>query len=179
MLETENTKPETAVLVGIVNQTQTLQKSQEYLDELEFLAETLGIQCVKRFTQQLDTPDTTTFVRSGKIEEIRAYMESKEFAIIETGGKQYKVTSGEKLKVEKLGLKAGESVMFENVLLTNDGKETMIGQPYLKGTAVKAKVLAEGKDKKKIVFRFHSKTRYRKLKGHRQQHTLIEIETVA
>jgi len=100
------------------------------------------------------------------------------FAIIETGGKQYKVTPGENLKVEKLGLKAGESVMFENVLLTNDGKETMIGQPYLKGTAVKAKVLAEGKDKKKIVFRFHSKTRYRKLKGHRQQHTLIEIETV-
>ena len=78
MLETENTKPETAVLVGIVNQTQTLQKSQEYLDELEFLAETLGIQCVKRFTQRLDTPDTTTFVRKGKIEEIQEYMESKE-----------------------------------------------------------------------------------------------------
>ncbi len=78
MLETENTKPETAVLVGIVNQKQNSQKSQEYLDELEFLAETLGIQCVKRFTQQLDTPDTTTFVRSGKIEEIRSYMESKE-----------------------------------------------------------------------------------------------------
>ncbi len=78
MLETQNSKPETAVLVGIVNQKQNSQKSQEYLDELEFLAETLGIQCVKRFTQQLDTPDTTTFVRSGKIEEIRAYMESKE-----------------------------------------------------------------------------------------------------
>ena len=78
MLETQNIKPETAVLVGIVNQKQNSQKSQEYLDELEFLAETLGIQCVKRFTQQLDSPDTTTFVRSGKIEEIRAYMESKE-----------------------------------------------------------------------------------------------------
>lgn len=101
------------------------------------------------------------------------------FAIIETGGKQYKVAPGEKLKVEKLGIAPGESMVFENVLLVNDGKEIKIGQPYLAGTAVKAKVFAEGKDKKKIVFRFHSKTRYRKLKGHRQQHTLVEIETVA
>lgn len=82
MLETENTKPETAVLVGIVNQKQTLQKSQEYLDELEFLAETLGIECVHRFVQRLDFPDNKTFVRSGKIEEIREYMETKEIDTI-------------------------------------------------------------------------------------------------
>ena len=78
MLETHNTKVETAVLVGIVNQKQNHQKSQEYLDELEFLAETLGIKTIKRFTQTLDSPDTRTFVRTGKIEEIREFMQSRE-----------------------------------------------------------------------------------------------------
>jgi len=101
------------------------------------------------------------------------------FAIIKTGGKQYKVQKGDTLVVERLSLETGASVAFEEVLLVNDGKEIAIGAPYVKGAKVAAKVLGEGKGEKKIVFRYHSKTRYRKLKGHRQQHTTLLVESVS
>lgn len=101
------------------------------------------------------------------------------FAIIETGGKQYKVAPGAKLKVEKLGTAKGDAVTFDKVLLLDDGKETKIGAPYLSGVVVTAVVAEEGRGKKKTVFRYHSKTRYRKLKGHRQAYSEVQIETVA
>ncbi len=101
------------------------------------------------------------------------------FAIIETGGKQYKVSAGQKIKVEKIkNVKPGEEVKFENVLLISDGKEVKIGSPYLSGTAVSGKVLDVRKDSKKIVFRYHSKNRYRKKKGHRQWLAEVEISSV-
>lgn len=100
------------------------------------------------------------------------------FAIIETGGKQYKVAAGERLAVEKLSpMKPGE-VFFENVLLVADGDRVEVGTPYLKGAKVEGRVVNEGRGDKKIVFRYHAKTRYRKLKTHRQPYTEVEITKV-
>ncbi len=97
------------------------------------------------------------------------------FAVIETGGKQYKVAEGGKIKVEKLeGTKGGE-IIFDKVLLTAEGSEVLIGAPYLKEISVSGKLLEQGRHDKKIVFRYHSKTRYRKKKGHRQPYTEVEI----
>lgn len=97
------------------------------------------------------------------------------FAIIQTGGKQYKVSAGEKIKIEKLITQAGEGVVFDKILLTADGEDVKIGTPYVEGAKVEGKVLKQGREKKKIVFRYHSKTRYRKKKGHRQNFTEVEI----
>ncbi len=97
------------------------------------------------------------------------------FAVIETGGKQYKVAPGEKMKIEKLNGAAGEEIVFEKVLLVVDGSEISVGEPYLKDATVSAKLLGQGRADKKIVFRYHSKTRYRKKKGHRQPYTEVEI----
>jgi large subunit ribosomal protein L21 len=100
------------------------------------------------------------------------------FAIIETGGKQYRVAPGDKIKVEKLNAAAGSSFIFDKVLLAADGDKVEIGTPYVSGARVEAKVLRQARDKKKIVFRYHSKTRYRKKKGHRQPFTEVEITKV-
>jgi len=97
------------------------------------------------------------------------------FSIIETGGKQYKVSDGQKLKVEKLEAEAGDSIVFDKVLLVVDGENIKIGTPYVEGAKVEAKISKQGRDKKKIVFKYHSKTRYRKKKGHRQSFTEAEI----
>lgn len=97
------------------------------------------------------------------------------FSIIQTGGKQYKVSAGTKLKIEKLNAEAGGNFVFDKVLLTADGENVKIGTPYVEGAKVEAKVLKQARDKKKIVFKYHSKTRYRKKKGHRQHFTEVEI----
>ena len=100
------------------------------------------------------------------------------FAIIETGGKQYKVIQGQKLKVEKLEAEAGAVIKFDKVLLKAEGENTEIGTPYLVGGFCEAKVLSQGRHEKKIIFRYHSKTRYRKKKGHRQPFTEVEITRI-
>ncbi len=97
------------------------------------------------------------------------------FAVIETGGKQYRVSVGDKLKVEKLAGEDGGVLVFNKVLLVVDGASAEIGTPHVLGAKVEAKVLRQARDKKKIVFRYHSKTRYRKKKGHRQEFTEIEV----
>lgn len=97
------------------------------------------------------------------------------FAVIEAGGKQYKVASGDKIKVEKLTAPEGENFFFDKVLLVAREKEIKIGNPYIRDAKVEAQILKQGREKKKIVFRYHSKTRYRKKKGHRQQYTEVEI----
>ena len=97
------------------------------------------------------------------------------FAIIQTGGKQYKVSAGQKLKIEKLEAEVDGSFVFDKVLLTVDGESVKIGTPYVEGAKVEAKVLKQGKGEKKIVFKYHSKARYRKKKGHRQLFTEVEI----
>ncbi len=100
------------------------------------------------------------------------------FVIIETGGKQYKVSAGDKLKIEKLRVEEGQTAIFDKVLLKADEKNVEIGIPYVEGAKVEAKVLGSGKDKKKIVFRYHPKTRYRKKKSHRQPYTEIEVTKI-
>lgn len=99
-------------------------------------------------------------------------------AVIRTGGKQYLVSPRQKLKVEKLNAPEGSEVRFEEVLLRSDGNTTAVGQPLVKDASVKAKVLKQGRAKKIIVFRYHSKTRYRKKKGHRQPFSEVEITAI-
>ena len=98
------------------------------------------------------------------------------FAVIKTGGKQYKVAEGDFLRVEKLESKDG-NVVFDNVLLVVNG-EVKLGKPVVSGAKVSAKVLEEGKGEKKMVFKFKSKTRQHKKKGHRQPYTKIQITKI-
>ena len=101
------------------------------------------------------------------------------FAIIQTGGKQYKVSPGQKLRVEKIPKKEGEGVNFDRVFLIKDDSGVKIGNPCVGGATVEARVLKQLRDKKKIVFRYHSKTRYRKKKGHRQSLTEVEVANIS
>ena len=96
------------------------------------------------------------------------------FAIIKTGGKQYKVQEGDVLTVEKLGQTEG-SIIFEDIFLVANGENIKVGKPKVLGAKVEAKVIEEGKADKKIVFRYKSKTRYKKKKGHRQLYTKVQI----
>ncbi len=96
-------------------------------------------------------------------------------AVIKTGGKQYIVSPGEKVKIEKIEGNAGDAVKFDSVLLKVDGDNVEVGSPNLNGANVEGKILDQGRGDKKIVFRYHSKTRYRKKKGHRQLFTEVEI----
>ena len=97
------------------------------------------------------------------------------FAVIKTGGKQYVVEPGKKLKIEKLTQKEGEVIAFEEVLLTSEGNATEVGTPIVSGAVVEAKIVRHGRAKKITNLRFHSKTRYRKKHGHRQHFTEVEI----
>ena len=99
------------------------------------------------------------------------------FAVIKTGGKQYKVAEGDVLSVEKLDSKNDE-VTFDQILLVSDSKDVKVGQPTVGGAKVIAKVLENGKGKKKMVFRSRSKTRQHKKKGHRQPFTKVQITKI-
>ncbi len=96
-------------------------------------------------------------------------------AVIKTGGKQYLVKPGDKLKVEKLPQDEGKSFNFDKILLLVDGKELKIGCPYLKNAKVKAKVLTQGRARKIKVTHYKPKTRYYKTYGHRQPYTQVKI----
>ena len=96
------------------------------------------------------------------------------YAIIETGGKQYTVEAGDKLRVEKLDAKEGDVVTFDKVVFVS-GDEPKVGTPYVEGAKVEAKVLAQAKAKKVIVYKYKSKKNERKKNGHRQPYTLVEI----
>ena len=99
------------------------------------------------------------------------------YAIIATGGKQYKVSEGDIIKVEKLGVADGETVTFDKVLLVSDG-ETVIGNPTIAGASVTASVVCEGKDKKVVVYKYKRKSGYHKKNGHRQAYTQVKIEKI-
>lgn len=101
------------------------------------------------------------------------------YAIIETGGKQYRISEGTVLNVEKLDTDVGEEVVFDKVLLINNEGSTEVGSPYLTGKKVSAKVMAHGKGKKIIVYKYKPKKNYRRKKGHRQPFTRVIIEKIA
>ncbi len=100
------------------------------------------------------------------------------FAVITTGGKQYVVSEGDKLRIEKLDQAVG-TVTFDRVLLVVDGEKVAVGTPTVPGATVTANVTGAGKGKKKIVFRYKAKVRYRKKKGHRQPYTEVQVTNIA
>ena len=99
------------------------------------------------------------------------------YAIIATGGKQYKVAEGDIIKVEKLGVDAGETVTFDQVLVVNNG-ELSIGCPTVAGATVTGTIVKEAKAKKVIVYKYKRKTGYHKKNGHRQLFTEVKIEKI-
>lgn len=107
---------------------------------------------------------------------IRSVMDA--FAIIATGGKQYSVIPGKKLRVEKLAGEAGDSFVFDQVLMTSDGSKATIGTPLVAGAGVKATILRQARSKKVTVFKYHSKNRFDKKKGHRQNFTEVQIDSI-
>ena len=100
------------------------------------------------------------------------------YAIIKTGGKQYKVAAGDKIKVEKLDVAQGAAVEFDEVLLIGDADTTMIGTPTIEGAKVTASCIGQDRAKKVIVFKYKSKIRYRKKNGHRQPYSTLEIHDI-
>ena len=96
-------------------------------------------------------------------------------AVIVTGGKQYTVSEGDVLFVEKLNAEADETIKFDQVLAVVDGENTKIGTPVVEGAAVEAKVIKNGKGKKIVVFKYKPKKNYRRKQGHRQPYTKVTI----
>lgn len=96
-------------------------------------------------------------------------------AIIETGGKQYLVKSGDKIQVEKLAGESGKAVKFDKVLFQGDEKSFEVGKPYISGASVAGKILKQARSKKILVFKYKSKSKYRRKQGHRQDYTEVEI----
>ena len=99
-------------------------------------------------------------------------------AIIETGGKQYKVTEGDTLFIEKLASEAGENVTFDKVLAVLDGDKATFGAPVVEGASVAATVVKNGKGKKVRIFKYNPKKGYRKRQGHRQPYTKVQIGAI-
>jgi len=100
------------------------------------------------------------------------------YAVIKTGGKQYRVTTGEALRVEKLDAQAGTEVVLSEVLLVGQGDEVRIGAPLVSGAAVTATVLSQGKGDKVRIFKMRRRKHYRKSQGHRQLYTEIRIDSI-
>ncbi len=100
------------------------------------------------------------------------------YAIIETGGKQYRVREGDRLNVEKLSVQAGEEVAIDKVLAVVNGEEVKIGTPLVQGARVTLRVLRNGKGKKIIVFKYKAKKNYRLKQGHRQPFSQVVVEKI-
>ena len=103
------------------------------------------------------------------------------FAVIETGGKQYKVSEGDMVKVEKISgeYKEGDKIVFDSVLLMDDGAEIKVGEPNIEKAKVTGELIEEGRDKKIAVTRYRSKSRYFKNKGHRQPYFKVKIVSIS
>ena len=100
------------------------------------------------------------------------------YAVIEACGKQYKVTKGDVVFFEKLDVEEGKKVTFDKVVLLSDDGKVEVGAPYVKGIKVEGKVVAHGKGKKIIVFKYKAKKNYRRKQGHRQPYTKVEITAI-
>lgn len=100
------------------------------------------------------------------------------YAIIGTGGKQYKVAEGDVISIEKLGLESGEAVTFDQVFAVSNGSELQVGAPIVEGATVVGTVLANGRGKKIKIFKYNAKKGYRKRQGHRQSFTSVKIDSI-
>ncbi len=101
------------------------------------------------------------------------------YAVFETGGKQYRATAGDVLRVEKLAVEEGKAVSFDKVLLVSDGDKVTVGAPFVKGGEVKATVVAQGRGKKVRIVKFRRRKHSRTQMGHRQAYTELKIEGVS
>lgn len=100
------------------------------------------------------------------------------YAIIESCGRQYKVTEGDVIFFEKLETEEGKKVSFDKVVLVSDDKKVEVGAPYVKGVKVEGKVVSHGKGKKVLVYKYKAKKNYRRTQGHRQPYTKVEITKI-
>jgi large subunit ribosomal protein L21 len=100
------------------------------------------------------------------------------YAVIKTGGKQYRVTQGEDIKVEKIAGEAGDNVVFDQVLLAGADENIRIGNPYLENAKVIGRLKGHGKNRKVIVFKYKRRKVFRKTRGHRQEYSLVRIESI-
>ena len=100
------------------------------------------------------------------------------YAVVKTGGKQYKVAPGEKLKVEQIPADVGAEVILDQVLMVGDGDAVRVGQPTLAGATVKATVLAQGRGEKIRIFKMRRRKHYQKHQGHRQNYTELRIDSI-
>ena len=101
------------------------------------------------------------------------------YAIIETGGKQFKVKEGDTIQIEKIAVEAGTNYVFDKVIAVSSDDGIAFGMPYVKGATVKANVIGDGKAKKVIVYKYKSKKGFHKKKGHRQPFTSVKIEAIS
>jgi len=101
------------------------------------------------------------------------------YAVVKTGGKQYRVSAGEKLKIEQIPAEVGAEIVLDQVLLVADGDAVRMGTPLLEGAQITARVLAHGRGDKVRIFKLHRRKHYRRTQGHRQNYTEIEILGIA
>ena len=100
------------------------------------------------------------------------------YAVIQTGGKQYRVAEGETLRVEKLAASAGDKLTFDSLLFADDGGNVQVGQPLVSGVKVEAEVVEQGLGKKIIIFKYKRRKSYRRKQGHRQPFTALKITAI-
>ncbi|MGG4605627.1 50S ribosomal protein L21 [Alcaligenaceae bacterium 429] len=100
------------------------------------------------------------------------------YAVIKTGGKQYRVTTGQKLKIEQIPADIGQEISLDQVLSVGEGESLQVGTPFVNGAVVKATVLAQGRHPKIKIFKMRRRKGYRKTQGHRQNYTEVRIEAV-
>ena len=100
------------------------------------------------------------------------------YAVVKTGGKQYRITPGEKLKVEQIAADVGSEVVLDQVLMVGEGESVRLGQPTLAGTTVKATVVGHGRGEKVEIFKMRRRKHYQKHQGHRQNYTELKIDSI-
>ena len=101
------------------------------------------------------------------------------YAVVSTGGKQYRVKEGDILRIEKIPGNVGESFSFDKVLLLSDGSELTIGEPTVPNASVNARIVQQGKSKKILVFKYKRRKRFRRKQGHRQPFTAVQIDSIS
>jgi large subunit ribosomal protein L21 len=101
------------------------------------------------------------------------------YAVFRTGGKQYRASEGDRLRVERLDANVGDSIEFDQVLMVGEGGDVKVGKPLVSGGKVAAKVLAQGRDDKVMIIKFKRRAHYKRVRGHRQMFTEVEITSIS